>query len=200
MGRWCNLLASVVCLKYFRQDGDAVVEGGDKVGRWCNLLASVVCRRFLRQDGDAVDGGGATRWGDDAIYWLLLFAAGSLDEMVMLWMGGGAHGEDDVIYWLLLFVAGSLDKTVKLWDVQSGEMIQSIDFPQAVCYVRFCHNDKRLIVSCTAKYFYVVDIDIEMGTIIHHMAGELTKDDALVSFIYNYTLHLLSILGIIFCI
>ena len=61
-----------------------------------------------------------------------------------------------------------------MWDIKSGEMLQSVDFPENVGDVRFCNEDQWLAVSCWRKQLYVIHADI--GTIIHQKVAPKGPD------------------------
>ncbi len=74
----------------------------------------------------------------------------------------------------LCLCVGSYDNTAKIWDIKTGEMMQSVEFPENVGFVRFCHDTNWLAVSCWAKQLYIVDVDI--GTILYEFRGGKGKD------------------------
>ena len=63
---------------------------------------------------------------------------------------------------------------MKLWDIKTGEMTQALDFDEHVGYVCFCNEDQRVIVSCSYRHVYVVDVD--KGTVEFSMTGASAND------------------------
>lgn len=66
-------------------------------------------------------------------------------------------------------LAGSHDNSAKVWEIRTGHMLMSVDLPENVGQVRFCHGNRWLAVSAWTKLLYVVDVDT--GTIIHQRSG-----------------------------
>ena len=64
---------------------------------------------------------------------------------------------------------------MKLWDVNTGDMMQSVEVGEEVGHMLFITDDQQLLASCHNKIVFLVDVDI--GIVLREFRGLSGADE-----------------------